>query len=351
MEDAKDRRKIYEVSKRIVTCVNVIMVIAGLILTGLSIWALTESRGFFANGLYLTTGIFLLISGVGCIAISGIGLAGAKSKIPGYLVLYISFMSFFLILILIAIITAFVLRAQFQSRMREKLFETAKRYYDSSLIQDSWDILQSRFQCCGLLRDEYDYNRLPYQMWSTNPEFRKTNGPRVPESCCDPRLTSNYNSYGTFRVQCQGRRSIIFRDDCYTRLQSYLKPRIEAVGFTAVAMAILTATGVIFASLVYKAIDMEVKEDQSERKNRSQVRTSHKVSNGANSIFGMGNPLSSASSTGSSSRNTCKLFSHRKSFALGPERRVEDMDHNQRNRRSPDNNAININPPNHSWQM
>lgn len=184
--ERKRSSSVHEVSKSIIIAMNGFMILISIIIIALSLWTLSESRGFFVNGFYVTTGVFLLLSGLGSLLISSIAIHGivngSKSNsssntvgghfsslknIRPFIYLSMAFFSFFLSLSLISIIISFIFRHQFsQGNFREKLYESTRSYTDSYFIQYSWDILQSRFKCCGLVkpppsggsnRDNYGY--------------------------------------------------------------------------------------------------------------------------------------------------------------------------------------------------
>ena len=87
-----------------------------------------------------------------------------------------------------------------------------------------------------------------------NPEFRKPNGPRVPESCCDESAVGKFANYNAFRMACQGRKYQIYREDCYFKLENSLWPRIDTISFAAVAMAIFAMMGILFCWILLKTM-------------------------------------------------------------------------------------------------
>ena len=89
---------------------------------------------------------------------------------------------------------------------------------------------------------------------------RKENGPTVPESCCVADLISSFQrqSYRQFRFQCQGQKAIIYRSDCYTRLQQIAKPKIHFVAFGSFVMTLVLLLAITAACLVYRAMRAEV---------------------------------------------------------------------------------------------
>ena len=290
----KSSQSVCEISKSIVIFINGFMIVISLVIIALSIWALSESRGFFANGFYVTTGVFLLVSGIGCLIISTLAIKGVKYNIRKFITISISFFIFFLTLSAIALIISFIFRQQFKDGFREKLYESTRSYFDSYFVQYSWDILQSRFKCCGLIKTTNYYTQTSFQpnlVWSmTNPEFRKPNGPRVPESCCDDRALGRSANYNSFRMNCQGRKIQIYREDCYYKLESSLWPRIDVISFAAVAMTIITLIGIIFSYIILnstRAAKSTVSSTREHNSNFDPEASNNKVSN---------NPLSTTSS-------------------------------------------------------
>lgn len=161
--EKKGSSSVQEVSKSVIIGMNGLMMIVSVIIIALSLWTLAESRGFFANGFYVTTGVFLLLSGLGSLLISSIAIHGIVTSKSGqtcihknirpFINLSMAFFSFFLTLSLISIIISFIFRHHFsQGSFRQTLYESTRSYTDSPFIQHSWDILQSRFKCCGIVK-------------------------------------------------------------------------------------------------------------------------------------------------------------------------------------------------------
>lgn len=319
--DETSKSNLHEISKSIVIFVNGLMILISLVIIALSIWTLSESRGFFANGFYVTTGVFLLVSGIGCLIISSLAIKGVKYNLKKFVALSISFFIFFMTLSVIALIISFVFRQQFKEGFREKLYESTRSYFDSYYIQYSWDILQSRFKCCGLLKSTNSYTQTSFQpnmVWSmTNPEFRKPNGPRVPESCCDDRAIGKFGGYNSFRMNCQGRKIQIYREDCYYKLEKNLLPRIDVISFAAVVMTIITLIGILFSFFILNSIKSSKSTGSSTKEHNSNFdpeASNNKVSN---------NPLSTTSSPGKLNVEGQNQENRRRGF-FSNDRRVDD---------------------------
>lgn len=322
VERTDPRHTLPEISRSIVIVINGFMVVISLVIIALSIWTLSESRGFFANGFYVTTGVFLLVSGVGCLIISILAIKGVKYNIRKFVTLSISFFIFFFTLSVIALIVSFIFRQQFKDGFREKLYESTRNYFDSYFTQYSWDILQSRFKCCGLLKSTNSYTQTSFQpnmVWSmANPEFRKPNGPRVPESCCDDRAIGRYGSYNSFRMSCQGRKIQIYREDCYYKLESSLLPRIDVISFAAVAMTIMTLVGIIFSYFTLKftaKVRSTVSSTREHNSNFDPEASNNKVSN---------NPHFISSSAGKFNVESQNQENGKKGGLFSIDRRVDD---------------------------
>lgn len=271
-------RRILRYGRPILLVINACLLIGGLVLLGCSVWVLDEARGFVMNSFYSTSAIMLTVSGFFMMTLGFIGCLGSHEKARVPLVIFIWGLSgAFLLLVTIQVI-AFMFTTGFGADFRPWLYESTKLYFDSTLIQDSWDVLQSRLKCCGISKtgtgeqDDKEETE-PFTVWQTNPEFRKANGPTVPESCCVSDLISSFQNYRQFRFQCQGQKEIIHRADCYQKLQHFIRPKVQFVAFSSLVMSILLALAIVSAFLVYRAMQDEARR-RTQTVRRSDAKTS-----------------------------------------------------------------------------
>lgn len=248
-------------------------------LIGCSVWVLDEARGFIMNSFYSTSAILLTLSGFFCIIL---GIAGCRSsyqeKANVPLLMFICGLCSLLLLLIVTQVLAFMFASGLHTQFREWIYKSAKKYFDSSLVQDSWDVLQSRLKCCGITAPGNTSTTTgtseASDVWQTNPGFRKENGPAVPESCCVSDLIYSFENYRQFRYQCQGQKSIIYRADCYDRLQEFVGPKVQVIAMTSLSMTLMLMLAIVSALLVYQGMRVEAnKRKQTERKRETSRKT------------------------------------------------------------------------------
>ena len=228
---------------------NVILVSAGITLIVISIWAFIEARGFILNSLFITACTMLLITGLILVILGIMALVGSHKRIPLFLQLYFVIICALTIFLITCVVCAFLFRDSLSNSFRYYMAETVDRYYTNRYIQESWDVIQSRFRCCGITVKDSD-NRPPHTIWERN-TMRYSNA-LIPESCCVQELASEYTSYNSFVVECQTSRRIIYYDDCYTKLQQYIKPRAEGLAYAAIVTIIFFILVLILTWILMK---------------------------------------------------------------------------------------------------
>lgn len=268
LEEPKTRRKVFRFAQSGLIVVNVIMFVGGIVLLGISVWALNESRGFFAYGLYMTAASVLLLISIIVLFVSLLGIIGAKNLVRSFITTFIIFQVILLLLIILMAAAALVFRDQLSTALRAQIYESAVEYFDSEFVTDSWDTLQKRFKCCGMVYPVGSFTVKPYQMWQVNALFMTSNGPRVPESCCNNDMITIADNYQQYRIQCQGNLQNIYEDDCYVKWKQFMEPRSEGIAFSGFVLALFAIIGIIFASLLFRSVQMEANDLKVVRESR-----------------------------------------------------------------------------------
>lgn len=284
LEWPKSGLKVFRFAQSALILINIVMFIGGLVLFGISVWALSESRGFFSYGLYMTAASVLLLVSVILLFVSILGIIGAKNLVRPFIIVFIVFLSLLLILIAVMSTSALLFRDNLATAVRAQIYDSAREYFDNSFVQDSWDTLQRRFKCCGLVWPD-NSSRRPYQVWETNSEFKKDNGPRVPESCCNTDMVALATTdYTQFRFKCQGSRQNIYLDDCYVKLKQFMRPRAEGIAFSGIILAAFAIVGILFAILLLKSMKLEFKHMMAARQSLSRSWTNSQNSSSSRSM-------------------------------------------------------------------
>lgn len=265
LTDEEMKRRVLRYGRHILLLINACLLVTGLLLMASSVWVLDEARGFVMNSFYSTCAIMLTISGLFCIALGIIGCLGSQEKAKVSLLIFIWGLTGVFVLFVTTQVLAFVFTTGFGGDFRSWLYGSAKLYFESTLIQDSWDVLQTQLKCCGVSKTGTKgdaESEEAFSVWQTNAEFRKANGPSVPESCCVSDLISSFQNYRQFRFQCQGQKEVIHRADCYQKLQQFIRPKVQFVAFSGLAMSVLLALAILSACFVYQGMQNEVRRRQ-----------------------------------------------------------------------------------------
>ncbi|KAI1280312.1 hypothetical protein HDE_13868 [Halotydeus destructor] len=172
-----------------------------------------------------------------------------------------AFLALSFILIAISTGLAIIYRSRLGKTFRLQLVDSVKDYFEDEFTQDAWDSLQRGFKCCGLLAGDLDlYQRAPYMVWQHNEEFRKSSGPRVPESCCQPVGRPTGMTYGQFRRECQGNLRFVYLDDCYIKVEQFIRPRALVAAILGVTLALMALLGVTCAALYATTMRVQVND-------------------------------------------------------------------------------------------
>ena len=165
-------RLLLRYSKGVLIAINVFLLAFGLTMLGCSVWVLDEARGFVMNTFYSTSAILLALSGLYCVVLGVIGCLGSQERAKVPLLLFIWGLSGVFLLLLVTQVLAFLFAADIGSSFRSLLYQSARLYFNSTLVQDSWDVLQSRLKCCGTTKADQERTVEPFSVWQTTAEFR-----------------------------------------------------------------------------------------------------------------------------------------------------------------------------------
>lgn len=233
---------------------NYILLTCSVILIFLSIWSFIEARGFILNSLYVTANTLLLVTGSVFMVLSLMALIGYQNNIRIFLQVYFLNMCCLTILMIVCLTCSLLFKESLSKSFRFFMIESVRKYFSVKFVQDSWDVIQSRFQCCGISIKDKDSTK-PYAIWMKNSEFTKPGGPYLPESCCIPEAVINYETYFEYLLECQGKRKVIYTDDCMTKINWYIKPRVEAMMYSTMFMTVFCLIIVAFTWIIIKGLN------------------------------------------------------------------------------------------------
>lgn len=183
---------------------NVVFLIAGLNLMGLSVWALLDKdylAVFIKTRLFTAGALLLLCVSALTIIISFFGCLGAIKGIRWILTLF--FLSLFLVLaaILAGVIFMFLYRHSLSHQLEFVMKSSMRNNYmykpqnsSATAIRDTWDWMQQTLQCCGVGGNgSYEWQSSSWFLDArrhSDDQIDET--PKVPTSCCVPTEDPGY---------------------------------------------------------------------------------------------------------------------------------------------------------------
>jgi len=182
---------------------NVVFLIAGLNLLGISVWALLDKdylAVFIKTRLFTAGALFLLCVSVLTILISFFGCLGSIKGIRWILGVFFLFLLIILSALLGGVIFMFLYRHSISQQLEDIMRHSMKTDYlyqpensSSIAIRDTWDWMQQTIHCCGVGKNG------SYEWQSTDwfQSARKAAGDlhqthKVPSSCCIPTNDPGY---------------------------------------------------------------------------------------------------------------------------------------------------------------
>lgn len=182
---------------------NVVFLLAGLNLLGMSVWALLDKdylAVFIKTRLFTAAALSLLCVSVLIIIISFFGCVGSIKGIRWILTLF--FLSLLLVLsaLLGGVIFMFLYRHSISHQLENIMLSSMKSKYmykpenvSSTAVRETWDWMQQTLHCCGVSANgsfEWQSTGWFESMQDSYANFDQT--PKVPESCCVPSETPGF---------------------------------------------------------------------------------------------------------------------------------------------------------------
>jgi CD63 antigen len=218
---------------------NVLFLLAGLALIIIGAIAETKlEKQASLIGNVNAVAIFLIVIGCIIFTISFFGCCGAWNKNYCMLITFSVFMAIMLVVVLAAVISAFVIRSKIEDWIRPALTDQVKNYNSTiPATTETWDELQNDLQCCGISN---------YTDWNNNDLFKQQHS--VPDSCC----ISYSQNCGRFTNA-----TVIHQNGCLGQVENTLKTNVLAVGAVAVVVALLMLLGIVISCCLAREIRAE----------------------------------------------------------------------------------------------
>ena len=136
LDNRDTRKRVFHICQRGMFVVNGVLFISGFVLFGVSLWALSEGRGFLSGGLYMSSATLLLIISIVVLFVSTIGFMGAKRQVRSFIIVFLSFLSLLLMLIIAASTMAWAFKGRMGDAFRDEMYDSVKKYFDSAFVQE-----------------------------------------------------------------------------------------------------------------------------------------------------------------------------------------------------------------------
>nr|XP_039257397.1 CD151 antigen-like [Styela clava] len=218
------------------TCIvlQIICFIAGAVVLGLGIWAIHDDSLTKLIDKVMFAGMYVLIvAGAVIILTTILAFVAIWKKSKPMVVIYciIALIAIFLKVVACIIIFDYFVTAHWS------LVDSYKEEYGvKNEVTDIWDEIQSKGECCGLLK---------YWDWEES-TFYADNDEKYPESCC--KLVAE-GEYPIHKGHCQiGRDGYIHIEGCEYLLEKYY----YGIGGTAVAIIIIELFAVVMIACLYQ---------------------------------------------------------------------------------------------------
>ncbi|XP_044734230.1 CD63 antigen-like [Chrysoperla carnea] len=225
--------------KYLLFCFNLLFVISGIAI--LSVGAIIEAAyskyGDFVDASLSKPALILIIVGVIVLVVAFCGCCGAVRENQCMIRTFAVFLIVIFALELAAGIAGYLRKNDVESMLERKFNETMADYENNTEIQESWNVLQHDFACCGISGPE-DWNKV------------FPNKTELPFTCCRdmPRNSSE---------KCTINYPTIVKDGCFEHLKSLVITNAYTLGGVGIGIALLQLIGVVCACSLAHSISRE----------------------------------------------------------------------------------------------
>ncbi|XP_045784350.1 CD63 antigen-like [Maniola jurtina] len=248
--------------KYMLLCVTAMFVLTSalIISVGTTIYAIYYDVSFFLDSQLFSPATFIIVIGVIMLFVSLFGCIGALKESTCLVNIFAVVLSLVLVLEISAAIAAYVLRAQVADMLDQNLRETLPSYYTNPEVEDGFDFIQSRLNCCGV--DSYlDWGDVPSDGHSGIAVSNIT----VPYSCC---AQTRYEIVGETEVQeCLK----LYANGCLPRITYLIYQSAGLIGAGAMTIAFIQIIGIVFSFSLASAI-RKAKNERERRRWEIQER-------------------------------------------------------------------------------
>ncbi|XP_049866838.1 CD63 antigen-like [Pectinophora gossypiella] len=223
--------------KYLLFCFNLLFAITGLIILIVGIKAEVKAHPYIDltdEAFYTSAPMVLIIIGVIVFIVAFFGCCGAVKENHCMIVTFSAFLLIIFVAELAVGIAGYLKRDDLEASVVRHLNETISKYPTDKDVQNTFDILQTDLNCCGINNaSDWPNNNIPY-----------------PASCC----TGHEITTGGVPVACNTNEPTFHHDACLPKLVNFLKDIALWLGGVGLGIAIVQLLGVIFACCLARSI-------------------------------------------------------------------------------------------------
>lgn len=250
---ARRRCTSYHVFKILSLVYAFLFTVIGAILTGLAVWVIVIKKDIESfDDIVSVPVILLLLAGIIILVTALVGCIGACADKLWPLRIFLGVVVIVFILQVVVGIVAYIYREEAIDDLGDRMKFAVIKYKESNRIMKAVDKIQTQWQCCGI-EDAND--------WTANKEYVCPGSARkepcsVPDSCC----VVPYMDCGSERELANGIRSEkIHSDGCKDDLKTWVEGHLDAIGATALAMAIIHILGMFVVFMFITKIEDRIR--------------------------------------------------------------------------------------------
>lgn len=242
--------------KYMLLCITAIFVLTSalIISVGTTIYAIYHDVSFFLEDHFFSPATFIIVIGIMMLFISLFGCIGALKESTCLVNIFAVILSIVFVLEIAAAIAAYSLRNQVTGMLNENLRVTLPYYYENEEVEDAFDFIQSRLNCCGV--DSYtDWGLVTPP---SSDSGISVNNITVPNSCC---AEARSEIVGDLEVEeCVK----LYANGCLPRVFYLVYQSAGLLGAGAMTIAFIQIIGIVFSF----SLASSIRKAKSERERR-----------------------------------------------------------------------------------
>lgn len=223
--------------KYLLFCFNLLFAITGLIILIVGARAqhsLSPYVDLTGENFYISGPIVLIIVGVIVFVVAFFGCCGAVKENHCMIVTFSVFLLIIFVAELAVGIAGYVKHQELEDQIIYNLNKTIKEYPDNKDVQNTFNIIQTDLQCCGIYGPD---------------DWKKSGIAQIPDSCC----ASQEIQEGVV-MPCNADSKFLHHEGCLGEVVKFLT-RIGAIlGGVGLGIAAVQLLGVIFACCLARSI-------------------------------------------------------------------------------------------------